>query len=221
MADPDDEPRHAPSLVDAAYSAVRQAVLRGELRPGERVTVRPFAEALGVSPTPVKAALTVLEREGFLVARPNAGFFVAELSAADMRDVYELRAALDALACRDVARRRPTATLDTMRELLARQREALAAGDVPAYADLDRRFHATIWEGAANRRLAPIADLLAAQLRLGQNVTISVVGRPEASLEEHADVLEAIEAGDTAAAEQAARRHVDQVLRALRRALSR
>lgn len=216
-----DADRDAPTLVDTAHAAVRQAVLRGELLPGQRVTVRPFAEALGISPTPVKAALTVLEREGFLVARPNAGFFVAELSVADMRDVYELRAALDALAARDVARRRPGDTLTAVRDLLTRQRAALADGDVAAYADLDRRFHAAIWEGSANRRLAPIADLLAAQLRLGQNVTTSVPGRPEASLEEHAEILDALDAGDTAAAEQAARRHVDQVLRALKLALPR
>lgn len=211
--------RAAENLVAAAYDAVREAVLRGDLEPGERVTVRPFAEALGISATPLKAALAMLEREGFLVSRPNAGFFVAELGAQDMRDVYELRAALDALAARDVARRRPRATLEAVHELLTRQRTALDAGDVEEYAELDRRFHASIWEGSANRRLLPIADLLAAQLRLGQNVTISVPGRPEASLEEHAEIVDALDAGDTAAAEQAARRHVEQVLRALQRAL--
>jgi DNA-binding GntR family transcriptional regulator len=207
------------SRVQLAYETVREAVLRRRLKPGERVTVRPFAEQLGISPTPIKAALAILEREGFLVARQHSGFFVAELTVDDMRDVYEIRSAVDALAARDVARAQPAALLMRLPEQLAGQREALIGGDVEKYAELDRQFHALIWHGSRNRRLLAIADLLGAQLRLGQNVTITVPGRPQASLDEHREIVDAILAGDTAAAEQAARRHVVQVIRALEQAL--
>jgi DNA-binding GntR family transcriptional regulator len=207
------------SRVQLAYETVREAVLRRGLKPGERVTVRPFAEQLGISPTPVKAALAILEREGFLVARQHSGFFVAELTVADVRDIYELRSAVDALAARDVARAQPAALLARLQELLAGQREALGNGDVEVYAELDREFHALIWHGSRNRRLLAIADLLGAQLRLGQNVTIAVPGRPQASLDEHREIVDAIGAGDTAAAEQATRRHVVQVIRALENVL--
>jgi DNA-binding GntR family transcriptional regulator len=207
------------SSVQLAYETVREAVLRRRLKPGERVTVRPFAEQLGISPTPIKAALAILEREGFLVARQHSGFFVAELTVDDMRDIYEIRSAVDALAARDVARAQPAALLMRLPEQLAGQREALIGGDVEKYAELDRQFHALIWHGSRNRRLLAIADLLGAQLRLGQNVTITVPGRPQASLDEHREIVDAILAGDTAAAEQAARRHVVQVIRALEQAL--
>lgn len=210
----------AGSMVHTAYEEIREAVVSGRLRPGQRVTVRPFAERLGISPTPVKAALAVLEREGFLVARPHAGYFVAELTADDLRDLYQLRSALDALAARDIARARPEELLARLAELITRQRAAVADGDIERYAELDRRFHALIWQGSTNRRLVGIADLLGAQLRLGQAVTITVPGRPEASLDEHAEILEAIWSGDTAAAEQAIRRHVQRVIRALDAALS-
>jgi DNA-binding GntR family transcriptional regulator len=208
------------SRVQLAYETVREAVLRRELKPGERVTVRPFAEQLGISPTPIKAALAILEREGFLVARQHSGFFVAELTMGDMRDIYELRSAVDALAARDVARAQPAALLVRLPELLTGQREALSDGDVDGYAELDRQFHALIWHGSRNRRLLAIADLLGAQLRLGQNVTITVPGRPQASLDEHREIVDAILAGHTAAAEQAARRHVVQVIRALEEVLA-
>ncbi|MGP4020579.1 GntR family transcriptional regulator [Saccharopolyspora sp. 5N708] len=214
-----DQPPEAASLVRAAYVAVREAVLKRQLRPGQRVTVRPFTERLGISPTPVKAALAILEREGFLVARQHSGYFVAELTAADMRDIYELRAALDTLAARDIARDRPPELLNRLGELLTGQRLAVANGDVERYAELDREFHALIWRGSSNRRLLAIADLLGAQLQLGQNVTIKVPGRPEASLDEHAEIVDALLARDTAAAEQATRRHVNQVIRALESAL--
>ncbi|WP_326834528.1 GntR family transcriptional regulator [Amycolatopsis rhabdoformis] len=214
-----EEPTEAASLVRTAYRAIREAVLERELLPGERVTVRPLTERLGISPTPVKAALAILEREGFLVARRHSGYFVAELSVADMRDIYELRSAVDILAARDVARTRPPELLGRLTDLVAGQHAALAANDVPRYAELDREFHALIWQGSANRRLLAIADLLGAQLQLGQNVTITVPGRPEASLDEHQEILDALRSGDTAAAEQATRRHVAQVIRALEAAL--
>lgn len=207
------------SMVRAAYEAIRETVLTGRLAPGERVTVRPFAEQLGISPTPVKAALAILEREGFLVSRRHSGYFVAELTVADLRDIYELRSAVDALAARDIARARPTDLLARLRELIEGQRAALESGDVGGYAELDREFHALIWHGSANRRLLAIADLLGAQLRLGQNLTITVPGRPRASLDEHAEILDALVSGDTGAAEQTTRRHVAQVIRALERAL--
>ncbi|MFI5610853.1 GntR family transcriptional regulator [Amycolatopsis sp. NPDC051903] len=213
------QPPEPASLVRTAYRAIREAVLERELLPGERVTVRPLAERLGISPTPVKAALAILEREGFLVARQHSGYFVAELSVADMRDIYELRSAVDILAARDVARARPAELLERLSGLVAGQHAALAEGDVPRYAELDREFHALIWQGSANRRLLAIADLLGAQLQLGQNVTITVPGRPEASLGEHQEILDALRSGDTAAAEQATRRHVAQVIRALESAL--
>jgi DNA-binding GntR family transcriptional regulator len=207
------------NLVRSAYEAVREAVLSRQLLPGERVTVRPFAESLGISPTPVKAALAILEREGFLLSRKHSGYFVAELTAADMRDIYELRSAVDVLAARDVARTRPADLLDRLRSLIEGQRAALDAGKVEAYAELDREFHALIWHGSSNRRLLAIADLLGAQLRLGQNLTITVPGRPQASLDEHSEILDALLSGDTSAAEQATRRHVAQVIRALEKAL--
>ncbi|MBB4683922.1 GntR family transcriptional regulator [Amycolatopsis jiangsuensis] len=208
-----------PGLVETAYRAVRTAVLTRRLAPGERVTVRPFAERLGISPTPVKAALAVLEREGFLVSRRHSGYFVAELTAADMRDIYELRSAVDSLAARDLARSRPPELLGELTGLLDGQREALHSGDVDRYAELDRAFHTAIWRGSANRRLLAIADLLGAQLQLGQNVTITVPGRPEASLDEHREILDALRSGDTGAAEQSTRRHVAQVIKALESAL--
>jgi DNA-binding GntR family transcriptional regulator len=207
------------NLVRSAYESVREAVLDRRLLPGERVTVRPFAERLGISPTPVKAALAILEREGFLVARKHSGYFVAELTVTDMRDIYQLRSAIDALAARDVARTRPPELLARLGELIEGQRAALETGDVETYAELDREFHALIWHGTANRRLTAIADLLNAQLRLGHNLTTAVPGRPQAGLDEHGEIMEALLSGDTAAAEHATRRHVAQVIRALEKVL--
>lgn len=230
------------NLVGMAYDAVREEILAGRLRPGDRVTVRPFTERLRISPTPLKAALAVLEREGFLVSRPYAGYFVAELSLRDMLDIYQLRAVTDATAARGLAASvavpatsvpatsvRPASVapasvsaasvLDRLRELLDRQRHAVAADDLERYAALDRAFHAQIWAGSGNRRLGAIAGLLSAQAQLGRHLTAHVPRRPAASLEEHQVILAALEASDPEAAERAARDHVHKAADALTAAL--
>src|SRR5215470_5898991 len=91
------------TLLSAAYDNLRAAVLDGSLAPGSRVTVRPLAEQLGLSPTPIKTALAALEREGFLVAVPHRGYFVPEVSTEDLLELYELREAVDGIAARRAA----------------------------------------------------------------------------------------------------------------------
>ncbi|MQA17733.1 MAG: GntR family transcriptional regulator, partial [Pseudonocardiaceae bacterium] len=78
-----------PTLLRTAYDYVRAAVIEGALTPGSRVTVRPLAEHLGLSPTPIKAALATLEREGFLLSIPHRGYFVPHVDTKDLLEIYE------------------------------------------------------------------------------------------------------------------------------------
>ncbi|MEW2544732.1 GntR family transcriptional regulator [Streptomyces sp. NPDC047002] len=209
------------TLLSAAYDHVRAAVLDGSLAPGSRVTVRPLAERLGLSPTPIKAALAALEREGFLVAVPHRGYFVPEFTTDDLFELYELREAVDGIAARRAAGapgHRGTAT--RLRGVLARQRRAVAAGDLHGYGELDLAFHRLIWEGAGSRRLLPVAENLVAQVRLGNRLSARAPGRLPVAVGEHEAVAEAIRAGDPLAAERHIRHHVRQAGDALRRYLA-
>jgi DNA-binding GntR family transcriptional regulator len=84
--------------VDAVHQALRQAILNSLLRPGERLNVEDLAGKLGVSLTPVRHAIQLLEAEGLIVVRPRSGTFVASLTARDIQETFDIRCALECLA---------------------------------------------------------------------------------------------------------------------------
>ena len=197
------------SYVSIAYSRIRRLILSGELPPGSRVTVRPLADLLDLSPTPIRTALGALERLGMLEIHEHRGYFVPKLSREDMLEIYELREAVDSIASRRAAhldyRDELVAVLD---DLLSKQRRCVADGDIDAYRELDMRFHKSIWAGSGNRRLVAVSENLLGQVRIGNNISARTPGRPEIALEEHAVIIDALRRGDARAAEQATRLHV-------------
>lgn len=209
------------TLLRGAYDWVRAAVVDGTLPAGTRVTVRPLSERLGMSPTPIKAALATLEREGFLVSVPHRGYFVPEVDTHDLLEIYELREAVDGMAARRAAAAADHAEIaDRLEALLRDQRRSVAAGDLRAYGELDVEFHHLIWEGSGNLRLLAVAENLIAQIRLGNRFSARAPGRLPDALDEHLAILTAIGRGDSRGAERHLRRHVRQSSAALRRYLS-
>jgi DNA-binding GntR family transcriptional regulator len=205
-----------------AYRELRQAVLSGRLAPGSHVSVRPLCEEFGLSATPVKAALTALEREGFLVLHPHRGFFVPEVDREDMQELYELREVLDGIAARRVAALPSREGLvERLTSLVAAQTTAVAQRDLSGYGDLDVQFHQEILEAAGNGRLRHVAENMIGQLRLGRATSARVPGRPSAALAEHGEIVAAIAAGQPQQAERLARRHVRKSANALDRYLDR
>jgi DNA-binding GntR family transcriptional regulator len=208
------------TLLSAAYDSLRAAVLDGSLTPGSRVTVRPLAEQLGLSPTPIKAALAALEREGFLIAVPHRGYFVPEVSSDDLLELYELREAVDGIAARRAAGAPNHVQIaDRLERLLVRQRKAAAGGNLQSYGELDLTFHRLIWEGSGSRRLLPVAENLIAQVRLGNRLSAQAPGRLPGAMDEHEAIVRAVREGDSRAAERHIRRHVREAGHALRRYL--
>jgi len=209
------------SLADQALTILRDEILSHRFPPGSRLTVRPLCEATGLSPTPIKAALTALTREGLVTLEPYRGYFVSSIDASDLVEIYELRQVLDGIAARRAAggmdRDRLVAEL---RDLLAQQRACATDPDHGRYADLDIAFHRAIVEYSRSSRLITISHDLLAQLRLGRALSTSVSGQIERSLTEHAAIVDALDRGDGVAAEDLARRHVERASNALRAFLS-
>jgi DNA-binding GntR family transcriptional regulator len=118
----------------------------GELRPGQRVVQEDVAEGLGVSIAPVREALQVLEQEGQVTYRPRRGYFVTELRAEDLEEIYELRQVLEERAARHAL---PTLDDDTLERIEIAARacvDAAEAGDVAAELEANRRFHFAVLE---------------------------------------------------------------------------
>lgn len=209
-------PVRGDSLVSVAYAHIRQRILSGQLAPGERVTVRPLSDDLDLSPTPIRTALSALERQGLLESQDHRGFFVPELNASDFEEIYELREVLEGVASRHAAQSVSRADLVVeLRRLLAEQRSAVDEHSMGQYGDLDVEFHREIWRESGRHRLASVADNLFGQMRVGNSISAQVPGRPEASLREHAEIIDAIDTGDAARAERAVRSHIRSAGKAL------
>lgn len=191
-----------------AYSEIRQAILQGRYPRGAKLVIRPLTETLNLSPTPIKAALAALEREGLVEALPRRGYFVPNMDVEDVRDICALRAALDGLAA-ELAATKPSRR-ELARELdanLNEQRVAVRGGDLPRYADLNAEFHRAIWDASQNERLVQAADNLLGQIRLLVNTSAEAPGRPSRSLVEHAEILRALRSGDSHTAGRLAAAH--------------
>lgn len=212
----EDPPSARRSYVEVAYGHLRHLILAGELAPGDRVTVQPLTQQLGLSPTPIRAALAALERQGLLVVQEHRGYFVPELSHEDILEIYEIREVIDSVASRRVAQLESRETVvAVLEDLLEQQRVAVAAGDIRSYRDLDLSFHEAIWQNSGNHRLLSLAENLLGQVRIGNNVSSRVPGRVNIALEEHGAIIDALRAGSATAAENATRTHVREASRAL------
>jgi len=197
------------TLVEAAYRAVRTAIVDGRFPPGQKLVVRALAEELRLSQTPLKAALAALEREGFVIAIPDRGYFVPRIDGEDLRQIYELREVVDGIAARNAAHSDGRLELvGILRDLLAQQHRCVELGDLRRYSDLDVLFHSAIWQACGNPRLIQIAENLLGQLRIGSGTTAQNPGRIRGALREHASILDALARSDPAAAEKHTRTHV-------------
>lgn len=216
MTEEDVTPKRGSSYVSVAYSQVRRLIFSGELPPGSRVTVRPLADRLKLSPTPIRTALAALERQGLLEIHEHRGYFVPQLGRADMLEIYEIRQAVDSIASRRAARSESRAALVAqLDDLLGRQRQCVESGELDTYRDLDVVFHQAIWRGSGNRRLVSVSDNLLGQVRVGNTISARVPGRLEAALAEHSAIVEALRQGDARSAGRATRQHVRRASLAL------
>ncbi|MEE3100424.1 MAG: GntR family transcriptional regulator [Pseudomonadota bacterium] len=210
-----------------AVLGIRELIHAGAVAPGERLSELDMAERLGLSRTPVRAALARLEQEGLLVPLANGGYAAREFSESDVRDAIELRGVLEGTAARRAAERgAPAAGLAAAREALARIDAILAPGpaalDFPAYMEANEAFHA-ILSGLAGSAL--VARQIAQVTRLpfaGPSAFIDAQSRmPEVreslilAQAQHRGLVEAVAAREGARAEALGREHARLALRNL------
>jgi DNA-binding GntR family transcriptional regulator len=194
----------AVTTADAAYQALRQGILRGDLAAGERLRSDALASELKVSRTPVREALRKLEAEG-LVERSGSGLIVREFSEKDLTELFYVREALEGMAARLAAENATPSEIGEIRELLDDMDAVGQRGE--ALRPLTGEFHQSICRAAHNDRLLQSLKSLLEHVRQMQTSTLYVEGRPAEALKEHRDLLQAIEARDADRAERLARTH--------------
>lgn len=208
-------PARAESLVDQIATSLRNAVLDGSLKPGQRLRQEQLASDLGVSRTPLREAMRKLEEEGLIQILPSRGAHVARLDAAEQAAFYEVREALDGLAARLAAQHiQPEQTTELQRILDAMSAHVEKDEQIDWHS-ANLRFHQVIYEASGN---APLLRIFS-QIRVTEltNPMTSEIYRPrrELSLLEHREICAAILGGDQQSAESAARAHMQSARQTL------
>lgn len=205
-------------LADQVYEILRARILARQLQPGQRLSVPKLADELGLSRSPVREAVQRLVAEGLGTEQMHRGAVVAGIEAGEVGDMYELRSVLEGLAARRAATRTTPALVTELTGLLEEHAAAITAQAEADIVRADLRFHSRILQAADSshltRALGPILGRANLAMLAGDLSTW-----PKQAVREHRSVLTAIASGDPAAAEKAARRHIELVAERLERRL--
>lgn len=194
------------SRSELVYQKLREAIERGELKPGQRVMEAEVAQWLQVSRTPVREALRRLESVGMLALEPRVGLVVASISRQAMLELYAMREVLEGTAARLCARHASDLEIMELEALV--KREERLQGDFDELARHNRRFHEAVHRGAHNRYLEKSLSAVNDSMWLLGKSQMLLPERAQTALKQHSELFGAIRKRDGDAAEEAARRHV-------------
>ncbi|POR57010.1 GntR family transcriptional regulator [Bosea psychrotolerans] len=200
----------APSLVDSAYAALKQAIRESVFAPGYQASAGELALRLGVSRTPVHEAALRLQEEGLVRIVPKRGILICALAPDDIREIYEVLIAIEASAA-ELAAGLPDAERRLMAQDLARETDAMAraldAGDLADWGRADEAFHRILVERCGNSRFVRIIQTVNDQSHRARTLTLRLRPRLPISTEEHRAMIDAIRDGVPELAREAARQH--------------
>lgn len=205
---------------ETAYETLREEILAWRLAPGTSLSETELALRLGVSRTPLRAALARLALEGLVDTSRGRTGVVPDVSAESVAELFELREALETQAARLAARRRDPARFATLAEEFDRAGEILAAGGADAYYDLIAAFDTAVDEAVANPAFRTSLDGVRTHLTRARRMAVDNPDRLLRSAEEHRLICEAIRDGDEALAASATAVHLRASLTTIRATLA-
>lgn len=207
-------------LRDVVFNTLRQAILKGELKPGERLMEIQLAKRLGVSRTPVREAIRKLELEGLVLMVPRKGAEVADITSKDLEDVLEVRTALEELAVKNACDYITEEQIQELKKAAADFKEALEGTDLIACAEADMRFHEIIYAATNNRRLIQMLNNLKEQMYRYRMEYLKDKRTYKVLLEEHDTIRRALKKHDKIKAGNAIRSHIENQKKSILASLS-
>lgn len=196
-------------LRDVVFHTLRQAILKGELQPGERLMEMKLAETLGVSRTPIREAIRKLELEGLVVMIPRKGAAVANITEKDTKDVLEVRRTLEMFAVEVACERITSEQLEALKEAAKAFEASKGSMDFIRIAETDMKFHEIIYEATQNERLMQMLNNLRENMYRYRIEYLKDPNYYDSLVREHREILNAIETGDKEHARMCMRAHID------------
>ena len=203
------------SVSQQVFEELRHRTVQGQLQPGTRLNEARIAQNMGISRAPVREAVQRLRQEGLVIAKPRHGPVVAEITGTDAGHLYRVRCALEELAVVLLMEQKSRDGLGALKSAVGAMTEASRAGDVAQVVEQDVRFHETLCEYSGNPLLRRIYQTISAQFRIAAIQDDSREARLPEIADAHAQLLEAIERGDVAAAVSTLRHHILNALPSL------
>jgi DNA-binding GntR family transcriptional regulator len=194
---------------------LREQIVQGIFRPGEQINESELASQLHTSRGPVREALQRLSQEGILVSHRNRGVFVLELTAADIREIYTVREAVESAAADallDGGQEQVEETCQALKSIISDMAKQVAVSDWQAIARLDMQFHTAFVAGAGNTRLIRIYQTLAAESRMCILSLAVAYPRIDALVQEHQNLLDLLAAGDREELHKAINQHMQKAV---------
>lgn len=196
-------------LRDQAYSAIKEAILNEEFKPGELLSEKVLIDYLGMSKTPIKSALDRLEAEGFVYVSPKQGILVLELSSTKVHDIFQLRIALEQFVCQQLAGKLSKEQQRRLEENLAKQEQLMKIRDEKNFTHADADFHLLLCEFSGNEEIYKVMNNYQAHLyRFALHVTRRVENRMEVARQDHEAIYRALVQGDAEEAQRLIKAHL-------------
>ena len=207
-------------LRDVVFNTLRRAILKGELKPGERLMEIALADKLGVSRTPIREAIRKLELEGLVVMAPRKGAKVASITERDLNDVLEVRKGMEVLAISLACKRITGEELEKLESIERSFQSLIESGNLTELAEMDVKFHDTIYQATNNQRLVQLLNNLREQMYRYRMEYLKDIAVRRTLAEEHKAICEALRGRDESKAQNYVSVHIDNQQKAIMRSLN-
>jgi DNA-binding GntR family transcriptional regulator len=197
------------TVKDALVENLRDEIIKGQFRPGQKLRQEELAAHFGVSTMPIREALRELEAEGLVTIKPRRGAVVTRLSAEDLQDIYDIRSTLEEMATRLAVPCLNEASLAALAQCV--QQMDSHVGDPISYTKLNHQFHLTIYAASGRRHLCELIELLRRRTQHYVHTHIGDMGRMPESRHDHRAILDACQRGDADRAATIMREHLGRV----------
>lgn len=194
------------TLREKILEAIREAILKGTLKPGEKVAEPELAERFGISRTPIREAFRQLESEGYLTVIPRKGAVVTSLSERDVEEFYAIKSILEGYAARMAAENLTEKEIERLETINERLKQLTQEGDVKTFFRIHNEFHDLFIRAAGNDKLTELISQLMLKFNRLRLTSLALPGRMEISVQEHEKIIEAFRRKDGAAADNQVRK---------------
>jgi DNA-binding GntR family transcriptional regulator len=197
------------TLRESILETIRDAIVRGALKPGEKVAEPELADRFGISRTPIREAFRQLESEGYLTVIPRKGAVVVSFSERDVEEFYAIKSILEGYAARQACEKLTQREIDKLRAINDKLAQLADEGDIKNFFKVHNDFHDLFVKAADNDKLLELITNLVGKFQRLRIASLSLPGRMRISVEEHSKIIEAFSRRDADGAEKLVRKNAE------------